>query len=201
MCGISGMFGSCTSVEKVEKMVAAMHRRGPDDASVWASEQMGIALGHARLSIIDLSPSGRQPMMLRREAKDCKSKVEMAIVFNGEIYNYKELRKELEAKGADFRTHSDTEVILWGWKIWGKDTPKYLRGMFAFALWEEERQVLTLVRDRMGIKPLLWTYNSKGVIFGSSLKAMLASGLVPRVLSQQAFLIICFKVQCYNRRR
>lgn len=186
MCGIAGMFGTCASAEKVGKMVAAMHRRGPDDASVWASDQADIVLGHARLSIIDLSPSGRQPMMLRREAKEEKSKVEMAIVFNGEIYNYKELRKELEAKGAEFKTHSDTEVILWGWKMWGKETPKYLRGMFAFALWEEERQLLTLVRDRMGIKPLLWRHNEQGIIFGSSLKAILASCEVPRILNEQA---------------
>jgi len=175
------MFGSCASSKKVALMVAAMRRRGPDDSDIWTDGTSGLSLGHARLSIIDLSSAGHQPMIL-----DLGHAGRLVIVFNGEIYNYKELRRELEAQGARFNTHSDTEVILWGWKIWGKETPKRLRGMFAFAIWDDSKKVLTLVRDRLGIKPLLWSYNKNGVIFGSSLKAMLASCEVPRSLNTQA---------------
>lgn len=186
MGGIAGMFGVGASDDKVAKMVATMRRRGPDDAGVWVNEKAGIALGHAHLSIIDLSSAGRQPMMLSRKIENGKDVIDLAIVFNGRIYNYKELRKELETKGAEFRTHSDTEVILWGWKIWGKETPKRLRGMFAFALWDAQIKTLTLIRDRMGVKPLLWIQSGHGVVFASSLKAMLASGDVPRVMNDQA---------------
>jgi asparagine synthase (glutamine-hydrolysing) len=183
MCGIAGMFGKIATPEKVDQMVAVMHRRGPDDSGTWKSDNQGVVLGQARLSIIDLSSGGHQPMIL--QAGNVQDDKRLVITFNGEIYNYKELRGELESQGAKFRTHSDTEVILWGWKIWGKATLKKLRGMFAFAIWDEDKQVLTLARDRMGIKPLLWSQNNGTVVFASSLGAILASGEVRKVLSEQ----------------
>lgn len=179
------MFGVAASVAKVDRMVSAMRRRGPDDAGIWSDERSGIAFGHTRLSIIDLTTCGRQPMLLMGEDGRGNCEVELAVVFNGEIYNYRELRRELEAKGAVFKTHSDTEVILWGWKLWGRETPRHLRGMFAFAIWGARETMLTLVRDRMGIKPLLWCRSRQGIIFASSLKAILSSGDVPRVLNDQ----------------
>jgi asparagine synthase (glutamine-hydrolysing) len=191
MCGIAGIFGKCSSPEIVKKMVVAMHRRGPDDSGIWSGMNNEISLGHARLSIIDLSNAGHQPMLMAGELNQTLNIDQSAgspllsIAFNGEIYNYKELKTELEAKGALFNTNSDTEVILWGWKIWGKDTPRRLRGMFAFAIWDSEKRLLSLVRDRMGIKPLLWYQKDNGLVFASSLKAMLASGEVPRVLNHQ----------------
>jgi asparagine synthase (glutamine-hydrolysing) len=194
MCGIAGMFGKIASPDRVNKMVAAMHRRGPDDSGVWFDAEHDVCLGQARLSIIDLSPAGHQPMFLEGRGSEniqrdhrVNRSVDFSIVFNGEIYNYKELRTELEEKGARFRTHSDTEVILWGWKIWGKETPKRLRGMFAFAMWDGLKGSLTLVRDRLGIKPLLWYRSPAGIVFASSLKAMFASGEVPRILDEQGF--------------
>lgn len=179
MCGIAGMFGKMTSRDRVQRMVSALRRRGPDDAGVWMDDERQIAFGHTRLSIIDLSETGHQPMH--------SSDGHRTIVFNGEIYNYKELRKELEAQGVGFRTQCDTEVILEGWKIWGQETPKRLRGMFAFSLWDSESQSMMLVRDRLGIKPLLWQQGADGVVFASSLKAMFASGEVPPVLNEQSF--------------
>jgi asparagine synthase (glutamine-hydrolysing) len=207
MCGIAGMFGKTASPDHVKKMVAAMHRRGPDDSGVWYNAEQGVSLGHARLAIIDLSTTGHQPMFLggvelrapQSECFGCQNH-EFAIVFNGEIYNYKELRAELESEGACFKTHSDTEVILWGWKIWGKETPKRLRGMFAFAIWDAARCSVTLVRDRMGIKPLLWCRNAVGLTFASSLKAMFASGEVPKVLDEKSlFDYLIFGAVCQPR--
>lgn len=209
MCGIAGMFGKFASSDKVAMMVGAMHRRGPDDSGVWFDTERGVGLGHARLSIIDLSSAGHQPMFLegaetQDQQRDIKTSeyhaAEFAIVFNGEIYNYKELRTELEAKGALFRNHSDTEVILWGWKIWGKETPKRLRGMFAFAIWDRRNESLTLVRDRIGIKPLLWYQSAEGIVFASSMKAMFASGVVQRVLNEQGFFdYLIFGAVCQPR--
>jgi asparagine synthase (glutamine-hydrolyzing) len=189
MCGIAGMFGEGASREKVQRMVDALRRRGPDDAGVWMDDKGQVALGHARLSIIDLSAAGHQPMT--------SSDGNRTIVFNGEIYNYQELRKELEMGGATFQSHSDTEIILWGWKIWGHDTPSRLRGMFAFAIWNQLDRSLTLVRDRMGIKPLLWFQNTHGLLFGSTLKALLESEDVPPVLNEQGFFdYLCYGAVC-----
>lgn len=173
------MFGKAASPERVQRMVAALRRRGPDDAGVWEEATRPVVLGHARLSIIDLSSAGHQPMSLPDGS--------LTIVFNGEIYNYRELRRELEAGGAKFVSHSDTEVLLWGWKLWGQATPSRLRGMFAFAMWDRASATLTLVRDRMGIKPLLWSRGSGGWVFGSSLTSLFASEQVPCVMNEQGF--------------
>ncbi len=189
MCGIAGMFGERASLEKVQRMVGALRLRGPDDAGVWIDREGQVALGHARLSIIDLSAAGHQPMS--------SADGNLTIVFNGEIYNYQELRAELETRGAVFRSHSDTEVLLWGWRIWGKNAPSRLRGMFAFAVWDRLSDTLTLVRDRMGIKPLLWYRTAHGLVFGSTLKALLESGEVPPVLNEQGlFDLLVFGAVC-----
>ncbi len=177
MCGIAGIVGPAASRDSVSRMVGALRRRGPDDSGVWLDNEGRVALGHARLSIIDLSRAGHQPMI--------SADGNCAIVFNGEVYNYRELRAELEALGAVFGSHSDTEVVLWGWRIWGKAALARFRGMFAFAVWDRLASTLTLVRDRMGIKPLLWHQGANGLVFGSTLKSLLASGAVPRVLNEQ----------------
>jgi asparagine synthase (glutamine-hydrolysing) len=177
MCGIAGLFGKCSSRDKMQRMLGGLRRRGPDDFGAWTNDEKQISLGHTRLSIIDLTAAGHQPMFLNDKS--------YGIVFNGEIYNYKELRKELEARGAVFDTHTDTEVILWGWRIFGKDILLRLRGMFAFAIWNSLSNTLTLVRDRMGIKTLLWCRTQNGLVFSSTLKSLLDSGEVQPVLNEQ----------------
>lgn len=139
-----------------------------------------VAFGHTRLSIIDLSPAGRQPMM--------HGDGRFWITLNGEIYNYQELRRQLENEGAVFATHTDTEVILAAWARWGIDAVHRFRGMFAFGLWDRQERRLVLVRDRLGIKPLLWAEVPHGLVFASELKALLASGLVDPVLEPRGIL-------------
>jgi asparagine synthase (glutamine-hydrolysing) len=178
MCGIAGIISNQSSCSIIEPMIKAMQRRGPDDNGTWCSPDNSIVLGHTRLSIIDLSKDGHQPMH--------SSLKRYSIVFNGEIYNYKELKEELCQFGTKFSTFSDTEVILNAWEKWGLNTPKKLRGMFAFSIWDDELQTLTLVRDRIGIKPLLWSRTKGSFIFASSIKAMLASGLVNPILNNEA---------------
>ena len=174
MCGIAGIFHLETAKPvdpaRVRMMIDAMPHRGPDGAGVWTAP--GVGLGHLRLSIIDLG-GGAQPMLTEDEA--------LAVVFNGEIYNFKEVRAELEAKGHQFRTDSDTEVILHGYRQWGEECVKRFHGMFAFALFDRQTQSLWLVRDRLGVKPIHYARLSDGsVIFGSELKALLAHPLLRR---------------------
>jgi asparagine synthase (glutamine-hydrolysing) len=148
-------------------MADALSHRGPDDHGVWADPEAGVALGHRRLSIIDLSQSGHQPMLSRSER--------YVIVYNGEIYNFATLRTELAAGGVSFRGNSDTEVLLEACAAWGVEaTVKRLIGMFAFGLWDRQERTLTLVRDRMGIKPLYWGQLGGLFLFGSELKALRA---------------------------
>ncbi len=177
MCGIAGIKGNGDLSQSILPMVKAMHRRGPDDTGIWHSEDRTLALGHARLSIIDLSSGGHQPMSLESGR--------YTLVFNGEIFNYNDLKSELIADGYSFRTSSDTEVILVGWQAWGLSLVKRLRGMFAFALWDEQEKDLYLVRDRMGIKPLLFANSNGYLVFGSTLDAVLASGKVKKRLSRE----------------
>lgn len=149
----------------VERMTQALIHRGPDASGVWTDPEAGIALGHRRLSIVDLSDSGAQPMH-----SACGRYV---LSYNGEIYNFAELRKDLEAEGSRFRGHSDTEVMLEGFAQWGMpETLKRLIGMFAFALWDRRGRTLTLVRDRLGIKPLYWARFGETILFGSELSAL-----------------------------
>ncbi|MCP3459265.1 asparagine synthase (glutamine-hydrolyzing) [Bradyrhizobium sp. CCGUVB23] len=170
MCGISGIWerNGC-SLQDLKRWASAMTQtlshRGPDDSGVWLSEQASIAFGQRRLAIIDLSPTGHQPMV--------SANGQYAITFNGEIYNYRELRAELERCGVRFRGHSDTEVIVEGFAQWGvKSTITRLNGMFAIAAWDAGEHQLFLARDRMGEKPLYWAIFDGLVLFGSELKAL-----------------------------
>jgi len=166
MCGIAGILNYKTNKKVDETILRSMNNllthRGPDDDGYHIGS--GIGLAHRRLSIIDLS-GGKQPIY--NEDK------EIVIVFNGEIYNFLELRNELEKHGHKFRTKSDTEVIIHAWEQWGKECVLRLRGMFAFAIWDNKKQILFLARDRLGIKPLFYTKTLEDeLIFGSELKAI-----------------------------
>jgi asparagine synthase (glutamine-hydrolysing) len=145
-------------------MIATLRHRGPDDEGVWTDDRAGLA--HARLSIIDLSPAGHQPMGSADES--------VWITFNGEIYNFVEIRRELEAAGYPFRSRSDTEVIVNGWHAWGPKIFSRLHGMFALAIWDQRSQRLVLARDRIGKKPLYYTSTAEAFLFGSEIKALLA---------------------------
>lgn len=174
MCGIAGIFHLETAKPvdpaRVRQMTDAIAHRGPDGAGVWTAP--GVGLGHRRLSIIDLG-GGAQPMLTPDES--------LAVTFNGEIYNFAEVRRELEAKGHRFRTDSDTEVILHGYRQWGEECVHRFDGMFAFALLDRNTNALWLVRDRLGVKPLHYAQVSDGsVIFASELKGLLAHPLLRR---------------------
>jgi asparagine synthase (glutamine-hydrolysing) len=169
MCGVAGFIDPSRSAAELESIARAMasglHHRGPDGHGVWTDAARGVALAHTRLSVIDLSPAGHQPML--------SSDGRLVISYNGEIYNYKELHDELVAAGVRFRGHSDTEVLVEACARWGPARAvARCNGMFAFALWDREAGRLTLARDRIGIKPLFWTKLGERVLFGSELKAM-----------------------------
>jgi asparagine synthase (glutamine-hydrolysing) len=174
MCGICGFTGARDDA-LLEAMKATIHHRGPDAEGSWTAD--GISLGHRRLSIVDLSESGRQPM--------CNEDGTVWITFNGEIYNQLELRKELEAKGHVFRSRTDTEAIVHGYEEWGDDCVKRLTGMFAFALWDGRRRRLLVARDRLGIKPLYWARVNGRLSFASEIKALLCDPALPRDVSRQ----------------
>jgi asparagine synthase (glutamine-hydrolysing) len=156
----------------------ALSHRGPDDAGEWWSEDGCVGFGHRRLAIIDLSPSGHQPM------QDATG--ELCIVFNGEIYNFADLRAQLATKGHGFRSQSDTEVILAAYREWGTDCLSRLNGMFAFALYDRRRRQLFMARDRAGEKPLFYTLANGGLRFASELKALLADPAVARRIDREA---------------
>ena len=174
MCGIAGFIGVGLSKNSVDglrdialRMSNAITYRGPDDHGVWIDESQGVGLAHRRLSIIDLSPAGHQPML--------SASGRSVIVYNGEVFNFAEIRLELERKGVRFGGHSDTEVILEACEIWGvEETAKRLIGMFAFAIWDRQELTLSLVRDRLGIKPLYWGNYKGAFLFASELKALKA---------------------------
>jgi asparagine synthase (glutamine-hydrolysing) len=175
MCGIAGWVGS-TPPERLPAMLELLHHRGPDDSGVHA--EPGVALGMTRLAIIDLV-TGRQPM------GDADGR--HWIVFNGEIYNFRQLRAELEARGRRFRTRSDTEVILGAYVEWGEACVERLRGMFAFAVWDRARRALFLARDRLGKKPLYYWRRGDLLVFASEPKALLLHPDVSREVDWEAF--------------
>ena len=175
MCGIAGMHldspDAAPDAAMLERMVAAIHHRGPDGSGFHL--EPGIGLGHARLSIIDLA-GGAQPVHNEDQS--------VWISYNGEVFNYVELRRMLEARGHTFYTHTDTEVIVHLYEERGDDFVHELNGQFAFALWDRRRRRLLLVRDRTGILPLYYSRTSQGVLFASEVKALLASGQVQAAL-------------------
>jgi len=180
MCGIVGI-ASQVPVTNRDLLVIqrdTMRHRGPDDAGEWWSEDGRVGLGHRRLSIIDLSTAGHQPM------QDASGK--LCIIFNGEIYNFVTLRQDLAAKGYTFRSHSDTEVILAAYREWGTDCLSRLNGMFAFALYDNVKRQLFLARDRAGEKPLFYTLVDGKLRFASELKALIADPTLPRQIDHEA---------------
>ncbi|MDH3900876.1 MAG: asparagine synthase (glutamine-hydrolyzing), partial [Gammaproteobacteria bacterium] len=166
MCGITGFLHHTPDPESViNRMTASLQHRGPDAGGVWRDEDAGIALGHRRLSIIDLSPAGSQPMI--------SGSGRYVLCYNGEIYNFTALRPELEKSGYRFRGHSDTEVLLAAIEDWGiHGALERISGMFAFALWDRSERTVTLARDRVGKKPLYYGWCDKIFLFGSELKAI-----------------------------
>jgi len=196
MCGIAGIVGSDPD-KLIPAMLQSIEHRGRDDEGVWTSEAIDsdgrrVCFGHRRLAIIDPSVAGHQPML--------SANGRFVITLNGEIYNYRELREQLKAKGHHFGTQTDTEVLLAAWAQWGVDCLPRLNGMFAFAIWDERDRVLTLVRDRVGIKPLYYAHRRADVnegrqdacapsgafVFASEAKAILASRVIEPELDKEA---------------
>lgn len=192
MCGIAGAVGNLSPpvpdfarirnavIACVERISLALRHRGPDGEGLWAAEPGAVVLAHRRLAILDLSEAGAQPMV--DAASGC------VISFNGEIYNFKDLRRELEALGEQFHSSSDTEVVLKAYRRWGLTVVPRLRGIFAMAIWDPRSRCVHLVRDHMGIKPLYWARvrnSSLGkdiFLFASEVRALLASGMIERRL-------------------
>jgi len=167
MCGIAGIISQKNVQDPgmVISMRDALRHRGPDDAGLWQSPDRTTILGHQRLAIIDLSPTGHQPMQ--------DESGNLTIVHNGEIYNFRELRDELSSSGHRFRTQSDTEVILEAYRCWGERCVERLTGMFSFAIYDAERDILFAARDRAGEKPLFYWHNENTLVFVSELKALM----------------------------
>ncbi|MDX6603089.1 MAG: hypothetical protein QOF13_2291 [Solirubrobacterales bacterium] len=188
MCGITGWvdFDADLTAERdtIEAMTATMSLRGPDDGGVWLSPHA--ALGHRRLAVIDVE-GGVQPM----SAADG----EVILTYSGEVYNYRELRRELEAAGQQFRTASDTEVVLRAYLEWGMDFLERLNGMYAFAIWDGRSEELLLVRDRLGIKPLFYYPLANGLLFGSEPKAILANPQATRKVDKQGICSVLMPVR------
>jgi asparagine synthase (glutamine-hydrolysing) len=183
MCGVAGFIGAEEQTGELKSLVTVMmdavSHRGPDDADCWIDADRGVALGHRRLSVLDLSPLGRQPMV--------SPGGRLVITYNGEIYNYREIGRELESQGVRLRGRSDTEVLLAAVERWGLEAAlEKLIGMFAFALWDREAATLRLVRDRLGIKPLYHARAGRTFLFGSELSAILSHPRFLRDLDREA---------------
>jgi len=175
MCGIAGIYGMSDkqrAAETVQRMNDRIAHRGPDDQGTYVDDR--IALGHRRLAILDLSPAGHQPMV--------SSDGNLQIIFNGEIYNFLEIRQSIT--NYPFKTNSDTEVILAAYQKWGKNCMHHFNGMFAFAIWDCTKQELFIARDRLGIKPVYYFRNDTLLLFASEIRALLVSGLVPKKINR-----------------
>jgi asparagine synthase (glutamine-hydrolysing) len=179
MCGIFAYFGNENLNSKI--ILAALHHRGPDSQGNWQATvgSKQIHLLHTRLAILDLSPTGNQPMVDESTGN--------VLVFNGEIYNFLELRQELKSLGLKFNSHSDTEVLLLGYRVWGEKLLERLDGMFAFLLFDQRQQRLLIARDHIGIKPLYYAQTlGGGIAFSSEVRALIRSGLVPTNWDEQS---------------
>lgn len=179
MCGICGELrfdGAPADLAAVSRMTAKLERRGPDHGGSFSDGSLGF--GHRRLAIIDLSERSHQPLV--------DQELGLALVFNGTIYNYRELRQTLRAKGYHFFSDGDSEVILKAYREWGTDCPRHLHGMFAFAVWDMRAKQLFLARDRFGIKPLYWSANDNRLRFASNTQALLAGGGVDKSIDPVA---------------
>lgn len=171
MCGIAGIIQSTASrydKEHLKKMTGALSHRGPDGEGFWQNESTDVLLGHRRLSIIDISDAAHQPFQYAGR---------YSIVHNGEIYNYIELKEQLQQKGYSFRSQSDTEVIAAAYDCWKNECVDYFDGMFAFAIWDEKEKILFAARDRFGEKPFFYFYTNDEFIFASEMKALWAAGI------------------------
>ncbi|HTB90536.1 MAG TPA: hypothetical protein VK743_21390, partial [Steroidobacteraceae bacterium] len=179
MCGIVGYAGvaGALKLDLLSSMRDTIAHRGPDASGLWSTPDGSVVFGHRRLAILDLSAAGAQPME--------NSSRTSVVVYNGEIYNHEELRRELAARGARFNGHSDTEVLLAAYDEWGEDCVERLGGMFAFAIYDEKRNTLFMARDRAGEKPLYWAEHRGGIVFASELKALMADAEFPRRLSAE----------------
>ncbi len=175
MCGIAGIISTNTTLvqqNKLQQMTIALRHRGPDGEGFWLNEMNTVGLVHTRLSVIDLSNAAAQPMHYNNR---------FTIVFNGEIYNYLELKNDLQAKGYVFTTQSDTEVLLALWHCYNDACLQYLDGMFAFAIWDAESKEIFIARDRFGEKPLYYFFDGKQLLFASEMKALWAVGVAKEV--------------------
>jgi asparagine synthase (glutamine-hydrolysing) len=187
MCGITGWldFSRDLNVERdtVAAMTATLHRRGPDDEGVWTSQHL--AFGQRRLAVVDID-GGAQPMWVRRRGME----LPVVLTYNGELYNFRELRTQLMSLGHPFRTVSDTEVVLTAYLEWGASFVDRLRGIYALAIWDAAREEVILVRDRLGVKPLYYYTYPGGLLFGSEPKALLANSLFTARTSEQKLPIL-----------
>ena len=183
MCGICGILATAegfeTGLTHLEEMCKTMSHRGPDDGGTWRSTDGAVALGHRRLSIVDLSAAGRQPM--------CNEDGTVWITYNGEVYNHRALRAELESKGHVYRSATDTESIVHLYEEEGQRCVERLHGMFAFAIWDTRRRELFVARDRLGIKPLYYAQPPGGFVFASEIKALLKHIAISADLDEEAF--------------
>ena len=187
MCGIAGKYnidGKEVRLDTLKQMLSAIQHRGPDEFGVYMDKNIGLA--HARLSIIDLC-GGQQPMSNEDGT--------VWITFNGEIFNYLELREDLLKRGHRFSTHSDTEVIIHLYEDYGPECLKHLNGQFAFAIWDKNNRELFIARDRIGIRPLFYTYTHSRFYFASEIKGIFATGEVERCMDpialDQVFTLWC----------
>jgi asparagine synthase (glutamine-hydrolysing) len=177
MCGICGSAGFVDR-EALERMTDALVHRGPDDGGVYVDAAAGIGLGNRRLSILDLSPNGHMPMT--------SAQTGVTLTYNGEVYNFRALRRELAARGHSFVSGTDTEVILRGYEEWGRGVLPRLNGIFALAIWDPRAGELAVARDRFGVKPLYYTVDGAALTFASEVKALIAGGYRPQGLDPAA---------------